>query len=93
MSDIPSVVPDSASRFFDNYLKCLIKSSIPEKQRRWYVKRVEEFIKAQNGRKIKGLLAADITQYFETIGRQNRLAGWQFHQCIDAIRIYIVNNC
>lgn len=87
MPDSPVSVPDAASRFFDNYLNCLIKASIPEKQRRWYVKRIEEFIKAQNGQRIKGLSDADINQYFEMIGRQNRLAGWQFHQCIDAIRI------
>jgi len=49
MSDSPSIVPDAASRFFDNYLKCLINASVPEKQRRWYVKRVENFIKNQNG--------------------------------------------
>ena len=87
MSDTSSVVPDSVSRFFDNYLKCLVNASIPEKQRRWYVKRAEEFIKTQNGHKIKELSGSDIDQYFEMIGRQNYLAGWQFHECIDAIRI------
>jgi integron integrase len=87
MLDSPVSVPDAASRFYDNYLNCLIKASIPEKKRRWYVKRIEDFIKAQNGQKIKGLTGADIAQYFEVIGRQNRLSGWQFHQCIDAIRI------
>ncbi|MCM8856657.1 MAG: integron integrase [Candidatus Thiodiazotropha sp.] len=87
MNDASTIVPDPAARFFDNYLKCLIKASIPEKQRRWYVKRLETFIKAQNGNKIKGLSGIEITQYFEMIGRQNRLSGWQFHQCIDAIRI------
>lgn len=87
MPDSPISVPDPAARFFDNYLNCLVKASIPEKQRRWYVKRVEEFIKKQNGHKIKGLSSADIHEYFDMIGRQNRLAGWQFHQCIDAIRI------
>lgn len=87
MPDSPVAVPDPASRFYDNYLNCLVKASIPEKQRRWHVKRVEEFIKKQNGRKIKELSSSDIANYFDTIGRQNRLAGWQFHQCIDAIRI------
>jgi len=87
MSDAPFIVPADAARFFDNYLECLHKASIPEKQRRWYVKRVEVFIKAQNGRRIKTLSGADIAGYFEAIGRQNRLPGWQFRQCIDAIRI------
>ncbi len=87
MADSPSNIPDAASRFFDNYLLCLKKASIPEKQRRWYVKRVEDFIKAQNGHKIKSISVDAITQYFEAIGRQNHLAGWQFRQCVDAIRI------
>lgn len=87
MSDAPFIVPADAARFFDNYLECMHKASIPEKQRRWYVKRVEVFIKAQNGRRIKTLSGADIAGYFEAIGRQNRLPGWQFRQCIDAIRI------
>ena len=87
MADSPSNIPDAASRFFDNYLLCPKKASIPEKQRRWYVKRVEDFIKAQNGYKIKSISVDAITQYFEAIGRQNHLTGWQFRQCIHAIQI------
>ncbi len=62
MSDSSISIPDATSRFFDNYLICLNKASIPEKQIRWYVKRVEEFIRVQNGRKIKFLSGADIAQ-------------------------------
>ena len=68
-------------------MKTLAKHSIPEKQRRWYVKHIETFIKAQNGNKIKSLSAEDITRYFEALGRQNRLGGWQFAQHINAIQI------
>ncbi len=87
MSDSHIPTPDAVSRFFSNYLICLDKASIPEKQRRWYVKRVEEFINAQNGQKIKNLTANDVSHYFEMLGRRNRLTGWQFAQAIDAIRI------
>ena len=87
MNDIPTIVPDPASRYFDNYLNCQINASIPEKQRSWYDKRLEKFIKARNGRKIKDLSAAETHQYFDMKGRNNRLAGWQFLQYIDAIRI------
>lgn len=87
MSDSPHITPDATSRFFENYLSCLDKAGIPERQRRWYVKRVEDFIKAQNRRKIKHLSAGDIHGYFETLGRQSRLQGWQFAQCIHALQI------
>ena len=80
MSEFPRVGPSAASRFFKNLLSCLAKASVPERQRRWYVKRIEEFIKAHEGRKIKSLSGSDIQRYFELIGRQDRLAGWQFCQ-------------
>ena len=86
MSDSLSQHPDAASRFFDNYLILLDRNKIPEKQRRWYVKHVEDFIRAQNGRKIKCCSGSDVSEYFTMLGRQNRLQDWQFSQCVDAIR-------
>ncbi|MEW8659057.1 MAG: hypothetical protein AB2603_12095 [Candidatus Thiodiazotropha endolucinida] len=70
------IVPDPASRFYDKYLNRLIKTSKPEKQRRWYVKRLEDFIKAQNGHKIKALSVLKIHNYMEMLGRRNSLTGW-----------------
>ncbi|MEE9343726.1 MAG: hypothetical protein V3V12_08855 [Gammaproteobacteria bacterium] len=87
MSDVPVSSPDAASRFFSNYLSCLAKAGVPEKHRRWYVKHIEYFIKAQKGRRIKTLTADDINHYFDVLGRQNQLKSWQFLQRIDAIRI------
>ena len=87
MNEIPAVILDPVSRFYNNYLNCLIINSIPERQRPWYVKRIEDFIKAQNGRKIKQLDGQGIARYFDVIGREDSLQGWQFHQCVDAIRI------
>ena len=87
MADSSAAAPDAASRFFDNYLRCLIKASVPERHRRWYVKRVEEFIRAQQGRKIKSLSGTEVAEYLAGIGRESGLAGWQFRQCVDAIRI------
>jgi hypothetical protein len=87
MPDSPVNIPGAASRFFTNYLKCLAKAGVPDKQRRWYVKHIEAFIRAQNGRKIKSLAATDITHYLDMLGRKKRLPGWQFAQHIDAMRI------
>lgn len=78
---------DAASRFFDHYLAALIRHRVPERQRRWYVKHGEVFIKDQNGRKIKTLSGGDVAGYFDTLGRREGLAGWQFAQRVDAIRI------
>ena len=51
MSEFPHVGPGAASRFFENLLSSLAKASVPERQRRSYVKRIEELIKAHQGRK------------------------------------------
>ena len=87
MSDSPIPAPGAVTRFYDNYLKCLDKASIPENQRRWYVKHIEAFIKAHSGHKIKSLARQELDRYLVMLGRQNQLSGWQFAQCINAIRI------
>ncbi|VAW75013.1 hypothetical protein MNBD_GAMMA15-2261 [hydrothermal vent metagenome] len=87
MTTLPVEVHTAVSQFYSKYLNCLAKAGVPEKRRRWYVKHVESFIRAQNGHKIKSLSAQDINQYFDMLGRQNRLQGWQYSQHIDAIRI------
>ncbi len=73
MADALKMSSDAVSRFFSNYLIYLTKANIPGKQQRWYVKHVETFIKAQNRQKIKTLTAAEISSYFEEIGRQSKL--------------------
>ena len=87
MSESLTHTPDAVARFYDNYVACLHKASVPEKQRRWYVKHVEVFIKAHSGRRIKSLSGQEVSEYLDMLGRQNRLPGWKFAQCIDAIRI------
>ncbi len=62
--------------FFDKYLTCLSKANIDLKQRRWYIKHLEVFIKAQNGVKIKSLSYTAISKYFEALGRQKQLKSW-----------------
>ena len=43
---------------------------MPERQRRWYVRHVENFIKAQNGRKIKNPAAITLQGYTEALRRE-----------------------
>lgn len=87
MSFHSSNSPDAVSHFFSNYLICLSKAGVPRKRVRWYVKHIETLIKAQKGRSIKTLTAADPGRYFDVLGRQKWLKRWQFCQHVDAIRI------
>lgn len=92
MSDSLSQHPDAASRFFDNYLILLDRNKMPDKRRCWYVKHVEDFIRAQNRRKVKGLSGHDVSGYLAMLGRHNRLQDWQFSQCIDAMWILYIED-
>ena len=67
MSDSNPPAPDAIARFYDNYQNCLHKASIPEKQRRWYVKRIEAFIKTHSGRKIKALSDQEVSGYVDRL--------------------------
>src|SRR3989338_1594625 len=68
MSDSFRSVSDAVARFFDNYLICLSRASVPEQQRQWTIKRVEAFIKAHSGRKIKSLTGPEVHGHLETPG-------------------------
>ncbi len=58
MSDPSPPYSHAASRFYANYLRLLEKNGIPERQRRWYVRHIEAFIKAQKRRRINHKPAA-----------------------------------
>ena len=51
------------------------------------MKHVEDFIRAQNGRKIKTLSGAEVGASLDVLGRRAGLCGWQFGPRVDAIRI------
>ncbi len=78
---------DATSRFWDT---CILKTTaynVPEAARRWCVRHVEQFIKAQSGRRLITLTADDIEHYLKQKGRNEKLADWQFKQVVDALRI------
>ena len=82
---------DSISRFWDKYISKTVSCGVPEKSRRWYVRHVERFIDALDGRRLGQLDSADIAKYLDTKGRSPDLADWQFRQIVDAIRILYVD--
>jgi len=78
---------DAAPRFRDKYILKTISYNVPEGARRWYVRHTGVFIKAQSGRRLSTLTADDIEHYLKGKGGSEKLAGWQFRQMVDALRI------
>lgn len=62
---------DSVSRFWDKYIDKTVVCDVQERARRWYVRHVEEFIKAFPGSRLSAIVANDVVMYLEGIGRAN----------------------
>ena len=69
------------------YVKCLALEGIPEKQHSYYIMRASQFCHVVAGRELYSLQVPDINEAMETLGRDDKLADWQFSQLIDAVRI------
>jgi predicted phosphoadenosine phosphosulfate sulfurtransferase len=87
MEDSITVDQDAASRFWDRYINILAEQGVKENIRRWYVKRVEQYIRYYPDERLRSHSSRHIEQYFMDLGRDGRLADWQIRQTVDAIRI------
>jgi len=78
---------EPVARFWDKYIEVLSKQGVKESSRRWYVKRVEQYIKHFSDERLQSHTHEHVTKYFTEIGHEGRLSDWQFRQVVDAIRI------
>lgn len=78
---------------WQKYVDLLEKKRVPEPARRWYVYRVECFLKAHPGKKFQDLSAPEFESYFRGLSRDRTLTDWQFIQAVDTLRILLVNLC
>ncbi|MDJ0808207.1 MAG: integron integrase [Gammaproteobacteria bacterium] len=86
-SHVTSQADPAVAKFWDNYQSLLEKRKIPAKAMKWYRLRAEQFIQAHRGKRLVTHSAADVTDWFEVIGRQAEFTDWQFSQVVDALRI------
>lgn len=77
---------DDVKRFWDNYLSFITKNGIKSSATRWYVVRIEQYLKAFPKKKLAKHLAKDVIGYLEEIDRIGRMQDWQFIQTVDAIQ-------
>ena len=82
---------DSVSRFWDKYIEKTVSYNVPERARRWYVRHIESFIRAHEGRRINQLRASDIDTYLNSKGRNPGMQDWRFRQIVDALRILYID--
>jgi L-alanine-DL-glutamate epimerase-like enolase superfamily enzyme len=75
-----------ADRFWDKYIKYLVEQRVKETELRWYVFRAERYIHAFPHKRLAEHTAADVEDYFESLGRDGGLEDWQFLQAVRAIQ-------
>jgi integron integrase len=79
--------PSHAQAFWNRYFSVLTVFRIPEKSHPWYQRHVEQFIAFFPDTRLQNRTAEDIQKWFETLGRQQQIADWQFRQKVDALRL------
>ncbi len=89
---VPNRRPDHRLRHRarDEYLACLARESVPQKERPYYLARVNQFIDAAIGRDPATLDEREIGALLAAFGRRPNLMDWQFAQLTNAVRIYFV---
>ena len=78
---------DAIARFWDNYISKTITCNLPSQSRRWYVKHIEAYIKANPNRRLADASPEDLRLYLLKIGRKPEYPDWRFRQVADALRI------
>lgn len=78
------------ARFWENYINKTVTYNINPKVARWYVRHVEQYIKAYPTLKLAQHSAEQIEHYLREKGRNPRLEDWQYKQLVDALKILFV---
>lgn len=74
---------------WDQYVDLLARKRVPDEARRWYVARVEGFLKELRPESLKELTKEQITGYFQEASTTGNLVDWQFRQLVDAIQLLV----
>jgi len=82
---------ETTDQFWENYIDKTQLNKVPPKSVRWYVKRVEEFIKFHPNTTLNQHDNKSVESYLDKLGRNPRLEDWQFKQAVDALRILFVD--
>ena len=84
---------NSVEQFWELYSAQLRKNQIPSRQMRWYIKRVEQYIKYYRDHDIKLSQHSEqmLNDYFQQLSRNFRIVDWQFKQVVKALKILFKN--
>jgi integron integrase len=82
---------DPFTRFWDKYIEKTKSYGVNDKACRWYVRRCEDYIKANKDIGLTDHHGQLVAKYLEDLGRKTFIQDWQLLQAIDALRILFVD--
>lgn len=77
-------------RFWDGFIEICRARSVPERALRWYVVRVERYLKTFPDQRLRTHTEQMVTGYLQDAGRDSELPSWQFRQVVDALQLLFV---
>ena len=78
---------DRVSRFWERFGETLTTRNVKVSAQRWYVVRVEQYVKAAGGKRLQEHSPEDVVAYLENVGRSDRIEDWQLAQTAHALEI------
>ena len=82
---------ESVARFWEVYSTHARRNRVPSRQIRWYVKRVEQYVKYYPDTKLVQHSDTMLNEYLEHLSRNFRIVDWQFKQAVSALKILFDN--
>ena len=73
--------------FWDRYIEVCRAARVPEKNVRWYVRRLEHFFRTQPGIAAGDRDAQSVTEFLSELGRSEHVRDWQFRQAVHALQL------
>ncbi len=73
---------------WDSFIQACLAEGVPEQSVRWYVIRIERYLRAHADKPPSGHTADRVTAYLTSVGRHPGIRGWQFRQIVHALQIF-----
>lgn len=83
----PNSPPKGTGDFWDRYVALVERFSRSPKSARWYVLRIEQYIRMNPGKALEAHEAADVERWLRALGDSGRLRDWQFEHAVRALEI------
>ncbi len=77
---------NAIKHFWDRYIELITKNGVKGNITRWYVMRVEQYIKAVPGKRIAEHGPEDVITHLKNLGRTGSITAWQLRQSVDAMQ-------